>query len=89
MGHLVTLSGDLDCSSVTGLRAAFAGLTAAGTIDMSEVRLVTSAALLEFLKLAQRIGPRKIVLLDVQPTILRLLHALGFDRIFLIAVHKP
>jgi anti-anti-sigma factor len=88
MGHLITLRGDLDPSSVTGLRAAFAGMTAAGTIDMAGVRLVTSAALIEFLALAHRIGPRKIVLLNVQPTVLRLLRVLGLDRIFLIAENR-
>lgn len=85
MGHLITLRGDLDPSSVTGLRATFAGMTAAGTIEMSGVRLVTSAALIEFLTLAHRIGPRKIVLLNAQPTVVRLLRVLGLDRIFLIA----
>ena len=84
MGHLITLRGDLDPSSVTGLRAAFAAMTAAGTIDMAAVRLVTSAALIEFLTLAHRIGPRKIVLLNTQPPVLRLLRVLGLDRIFII-----
>jgi anti-anti-sigma factor len=83
----ISLRGDLDPSSVTGLRATFAGITAPETIDMSGVRMVTSAALIEFLTLANRIGPRKIVLLNAQPTVARLFRVLGLDRIFLLAEH--
>lgn len=81
----ISLCGDLDPSSVTGLRATFAGITAPETIDMSGVRMVTSAALIEFLTLANRIGPKKIVLLNSQPTVARLFRVLGLDRIFLLA----
>jgi anti-anti-sigma regulatory factor len=80
----ISLRGDLDPSSVTGLRATFAGITAPETIDMSGVRTVTSAALIEFLTLAKRVGSRKIELLNSQPTVTRLFRVLGLDRMFLL-----
>ncbi len=86
----ISLRGDLDPSSVTGLRATFAGMTSSDTIDMSGVRMITSAALIEFLTLANRVSPRKIVLLNSQPTVVRLLRILGLDRVFLLATDdKP
>ncbi|MGA2392530.1 MAG: STAS domain-containing protein [Candidatus Lustribacter sp.] len=81
----VSLRGDLDPSAVAGLRETFAAMTGSDTIDMSGVRMVTSAALIEFLTLANRVSPRKIVLLNAQPTVVRLLRILGLDRVFLLA----
>jgi anti-anti-sigma regulatory factor len=81
----ISLSGDLDLASVCGLRAAFENVAAAETIDMSGVRMLTSAALIEFLTLAHRAGPRKIVLLNAPPTIVRLFHVLGLERLFLLS----
>jgi anti-anti-sigma factor len=81
----ISLRGDLDLAAVSGLREAFEDVAAAETIDMSGVRMVTSAALIEFLTLAHRAGSRKIVLLNAPPTIVRLFHVLGLERLFRLA----
>jgi anti-anti-sigma regulatory factor len=80
----VALRGVLDPSSVETLRATVASIPAPETIDMSGVSAVTSDALIEFIALANRVGSRKIVLLNAQPTVARLLRVLGLDRIFLL-----
>jgi anti-anti-sigma factor len=92
MGHLigasravVSLRGDLDATTVHGLRETFATTPAPDTIEMSGVGLVTSAALIEFVLFAKRMGRRRVVVLDAQPGIARLFRILGMDRIFLLA----
>ena len=69
---------------MTGLRATFATITAPETIDMSGVRTITSAAIIEFLTLARRVGARKISLLDSPPPVVRLFRVLGLDQMFLL-----
>jgi anti-anti-sigma factor len=83
----ITLRGDLDFASVKGLRAIFAAHSEPETIDMSGVGLVTSAALIEFVTLAKRMGRKKIVVLGAQPGVARLFRVLGMDRIFLLSEH--
>jgi anti-anti-sigma factor len=83
--NTIGLRGDLDIASVNGLRTAVLHGAAAETIDMSGVLTVSSAALIEFLALARRAGRRKIVLLNTRPTIVRLFHVLGLERLFLLA----
>jgi anti-anti-sigma factor len=78
----ITLRGDLDFSAVKGLRAIFAAHPEPEAIDMSGVGLVTSAALIEFVTLAKRMGPRKIMVVGAQPGVARLFRVLGMDRIF-------
>jgi anti-anti-sigma factor len=83
----ITLRGDLDFAAVKGLRAIFAAHSEPETIDMSGVGLVTSAALIEFVTLAKRMGRKKIVVLGAQPGVARLFRILGMDRIFLLSEH--
>jgi anti-anti-sigma regulatory factor len=83
-GSTISLRGDLDFASVKGLRAVFAANPEPETIEMSGVGLVTSAALIEFVALAKRMGRRKIMVLGAQPGVARLFRVLGMDRIFLL-----
>jgi anti-anti-sigma factor len=80
----ITLRGDLDFAAVKGLRAAFAAHPEPETIDMSGVGLVTSAALIEFVTLAKRIGRRRIAVVGAHPDVARLFRILGMDRIFVL-----
>jgi len=92
MGHLtgvsrsvVSLHGDLEAPAACAFGETFATTPAPDTIEMSGVGLVTSAALIEFVLFAKRMGRRRVVVLDAQPGIARLFRILGMDRIFLLA----
>ena len=82
--QVVNLSGELDYFQAPLIRQALDKIAGPAIIDISQVSVLSSSGLTELLRVAKRIGPRKITLAGARSTFRDLLYRAHFDDHFII-----
>ena len=82
--RVVALSGDLDVYNTRMVRDALSVIDGPAVIDLSDVRLITAAALTELVLVAQRAGMGAVTLRGASPQVRRILRIAGFETLFRI-----
>jgi len=78
----VRLTGELDLSNVSSLRAKLGAVDGPAVVDLSEVTYLDSTALNELANLRRRVGA--VTLVVASPNVRRTLEIVGFSRSFRI-----